>query len=77
MIAFIEKHREACGVERVRRVLPVAPSTYYAHAAVTRNSRKASDRFKRVAETLKTIRSVHDESGGRYGARKVWRQLRR
>ncbi len=27
MIAFIKEHREACGVEPVRRVLPIAPST--------------------------------------------------
>ena len=27
MIAFIEEHREACGVEPVRRVLPFTPST--------------------------------------------------
>ena len=38
---------------------------------------KPSARSKRDAETLKTIRSVHDKSRGRYGARKVWCQLRR
>ena len=27
MIAFIEEHREAWGVEAVRHVLPIAPST--------------------------------------------------
>ena len=73
-------HREAsrgCGVEPVRRVLPLAPSTYHAHAAVARDPGKASDRSKKDAETLATIRSVHDESGGRSGAPKVWRQLRR
>ena len=71
MIAFIEEHREACGVDPVRRVLPIAPSTCYAYAAVARDPGKASDRSKRDAETLKTIRSVHDESKGRYRTRKV------
>jgi putative transposase len=33
MIAFIDEHREAYGVEPICRVLPIAPSTYYAHAA--------------------------------------------
>ena len=73
-------HREAsrgCGVEPVRRVLLIAPSTYYAHAAVARDPGKASDRSKKDAETVKMIWSVHDESKGRYRARKVWRQLRR
>ena len=33
MIAFIQEHREAYGVEPIRRVLPIAPSTYHSHAA--------------------------------------------
>ena len=71
MIAFIEEHREACGVAPVRSVLLIAPSTYYSHAAVARGPGKASDRSKRDAETLRTVRRVHKESKGRYGARKV------
>ena len=57
MIAFIEEHREANGVKSVRRVLLIAPLTYYAHAAIARNPGKASDQSKRDAETLKTIQS--------------------
>jgi putative transposase len=33
MIAFIDDHRAAYGVEPICKVLPIAPSTYYAHAA--------------------------------------------
>lgn len=33
MIAFIDAHRELYGVEPICRVLPIAPSTYHAHAA--------------------------------------------
>jgi putative transposase len=33
MIAFIDDHREAHGVEPICRVLPIAPSTYHARAA--------------------------------------------
>ena len=29
MIAFIDDHREAYGVEPICRVLPIAPSTYH------------------------------------------------
>ena len=33
MIAFIDEHRAVHGVEPICRVLPIAPSTYHAHAA--------------------------------------------
>ena len=33
MIAFIDAHRATYGVEPICRVLPIAPSTYHAHAA--------------------------------------------
>ena len=32
MIAFIDEHRDVYGVEPICRVLPIAPSTYYAQA---------------------------------------------
>jgi putative transposase len=35
MIAFIDVHREAYGVEPISRVLPIAPSTYHAHVDMT------------------------------------------
>ena len=34
MIAFIDDHREAHGVEPICKVLPIAPSTYYDHVDV-------------------------------------------
>ena len=33
MIAFIDDHRQAHGVEPICRVLPIALSTYHAHVA--------------------------------------------
>ena len=33
MIAFIDDHREAHGVEPICKVLPIAPSTYHDHVA--------------------------------------------
>ena len=33
MVAFIDAHREAYGVEPICSVLPIAPSTYYEHKA--------------------------------------------
>jgi putative transposase len=40
MIAFIDDHREAHGVEPICKVLPIAPPTYYDHVAM-RNFRIA------------------------------------
>lgn len=60
MIAFIEEPREACGAELICRILPIASSTYYAHATVAREPGKASDRFKRVGDILTTIKRIHN-----------------
>ena len=72
MTAFIDEHREAYGVEPICSVLPIAPSTYYAA-----KKRPPSARALRDAELLEKVRSVWGASRRRYGARKVWRQLRR
>lgn len=77
MTAFIEDHRDTFGVEPICRVLPIAPATYYARAAITRNPDQASDRTKRDLVDAKEIGRVFKASRGRYGARKVWHQLRR
>jgi transposase InsO family protein len=77
MTAFIEEHRDVVGVEPICRVLPIAPATYYARAAITRNPDQASDRAKRDLVDAKEIGRVFKASRGRYGARKVWHQLRR
>ena len=49
MIAFIDDHREAYGVEPICKVLPIAPSTYHAHAAKRADPAKLSARAKRDA----------------------------
>lgn len=77
MIAFIEDHRNDFGVEPICRVLPIAPSTFYARAAVERRPDLASDRAKRDILDKADVKRVFDASRGRYGARKVWHALRR
>jgi len=77
MIAFIDDHREEFGVEPICRVLPIAPATYYAHAAIALNPDLASGRAKQDAKDFKEIDRVYKQSKGRYGVRKVWHQLRR
>ncbi len=77
MMAFIEEHRAVFGVEPICRVLPIAPSTYYARAGVARDPDLASDRAKNDARDCADIKRIHEASRGRYGARKIWHELRR
>ena len=46
MIAFIDDHRKAYGVEPICKVLPIAPSTYHAHIA------------QRIDASVRPMRSV-------------------
>ena len=77
MIAFIDDHRGAHGVEPICKVLPIAPSTYRADAAKRADPAKLSARAKRDAIRKIEIRRVFAENFDVYGVRKVWRQLRR
>jgi putative transposase len=77
MIAFIDAHRDAFGVEPICRVLPIAPSTYYERVARRADPSKLPARAKRDAGLGADIRRVWDENFQLYGVRKVWRQLRR
>jgi transposase InsO family protein len=74
---FIDGHREEYGVEPICRVLPIAPSTYRAHAARLADPSLRSDRAKRDAELRPEIGRVWEENFAVYGVRKVWRQLNR
>ena len=77
MIAFIEDHKVAHGVEPVCRVLPVTLSTFHAHAAIARDPDPESDRARQDVLDRKKIKEAFDGSGKRYGARKIWHELRR
>ena len=77
MISFIDDQRIVYGVESICRVLPIAPSTYYARLAVRADPEKASPRCQRDIELKPKIRQVWDDNWKVYGVRKTWRQLRR
>ena len=77
MIASIDAHRVVHGVEPICRMLPIAPSTYHAHAARRADPSKAPARSRSDAELSLAIRRVWNENFQVYGVRKVWRQLRR
>ena len=77
MIAFINEHRDIYGVEPICKVLPIAPSTYRLHAARQRDPSLLPDRTRRDLVLMEEIERVFETNYSVYGARKVWRQLRR
>jgi len=77
MIGFIDDHREAYGVEPICKLLPIAPSTYHAHAARRSDPARLPARARRDVVLATDIQRVFDANFGVYGVRKVWRQLGR
>jgi len=77
MIGFIDGQRANHGVESICRVLPIAPSTYYARLAVRADPSKGSVRSQNDAMLQSKIQKVWDDNWRVYGVRKAWRQLRR
>ena len=77
MIAFVDAHRGAYGVEPICRVLPIAPSTYLAYVAKRTDPGRLSARAKRDAILKAEVRRVFEGNFRVYGVRKVWRQLKR
>jgi hypothetical protein len=64
LIAFIDQHRDRFGVEPICEVLPIAPSTYFAHAARRADPNLRSDRAKRDAVLIPEVQRA---IGGRSG----------
>jgi putative transposase len=62
MIAFIDTHRDAYGVEPICKVLPIAPSTYHAHAARRADPDRQPARMRRDAVLRREIRRVWEAS---------------
>jgi transposase InsO family protein len=77
MIAFIDNHRGAYGVEPICKVLPIAPSTYHARAARRADPARLSPRARRDLVLVAEIRRVFEANFHVYGVRKIWRQLGR
>ena len=77
MKQFIDDHRNVYGVEPICKVLPIAPSTYYLHAARNANPSLRPARVKYDEDLSDQIRRIWEENFQAYGARKVWLQLRR
>jgi transposase InsO family protein len=77
MVAFIDDHREEYGVEPICRVLPIAPSSYYAQKVRQADPSRLPARALRDLGLREQIERVWKENQSVYGARKVWLQLKR
>ena len=77
MIAFIDEHRQTHGVEPICKVLRIAPSTYHDHAGKRADPGKLSARAQRDVALKREVHRVFEANFHVYGARKVWRQLKR
>ncbi|QBP14118.1 IS3 family transposase (plasmid) [Cupriavidus metallidurans] len=74
---FVDTYRDRFGVEPICRVLQIAPSGYRRHAAQCRQPERLSARRRRDLVLMPEIQRVWEENMSCYGARKVWKQLRR
>jgi putative transposase len=77
MIAFIDEHRAVYGVEPICRVLPIAPSTYYAHVGRRNDPARLAARARRDLILIGKIKRIWDDNFKVYGVRKLWHELRR
>ena len=76
MIQFIDDNKHLYGVELICRVLPIAPSTYYRAQDLSDNPHKRSLRSQHDDYYLSEIKRIWQDSKCRYGARKVWQQMK-
>ena len=77
MVRFIDDHRADYGVESICRQLAIAPSTYYEAKAQDADPARRSARAQRDETLRPEIERVWKANRRVYGARKVWKQLRR
>jgi len=69
---FIEEHRSRFGVEPICRTLDVSASAYYRRSSGQRSLRRIEDE-----RLLGRIRDLHAANYCAYGARRMWKLLRR
>ena len=76
MVKFIDDEKQHYGVESICRILPIAPSTYYRIKDEQANPEKQSHRKQSDKHLMEQIKQIWQDSGCRYGIRKVWHKLK-
>jgi len=77
MVTYIDSHKDRFGVEPICAVVPIAPSTYYGHKAQEVDPQRQAPRTRGDITLGEEIKRVWEDNHQVYGARKVWRQLKR
>jgi len=77
MVRYIDAHKDRFGVEPICQELPIAPSTYYEQKARERDPGRRPARHHQDEALKPEITRVWYENFQVYGARKVWKQLKR
>jgi transposase InsO family protein len=77
MVSFIDEYRDEHGVEPICQELPIAPSTYHEQKARQADPSRLPNRAVRDAILREKIERIWKDNFEVYGARKVWRQLKR
>jgi putative transposase len=77
MVRYVDDHKARYGVEPICAVLPIAPSTYYEYKAREADPNRLPPRRQRDEQLKPEIVRVWHENMEVYGARKVWKQLKR
>ena len=73
----MDRHRQAYGVESICKVLQIAPSGYWRHAALRHGPHKRRARVQRDEVLIPHIQRVWRANLQVYGADKVWKQMNR
>ncbi|MBP2280744.1 transposase InsO family protein [Psychrobacter sp. PL19] len=76
MVQFIDDNKHKYGIEPICRVLPIVPSTYYRAKDLADNPEKYSRRHQHDYYLIGEIECIWEDSKCRYGARKVWQQIK-
>ena len=76
MVNFIDDHKNNYGIEPICRVIPIAPSTYYRAKYLEYYPKKRSLCRQHDDFYISEIRRIWQDSKCRYGARKVWQQMK-
>ena len=69
----MDRHRQAYGVESICKVLQIAPSGYWRHAALKREPHRRCARVQRDETLIPHLQRVWHANLQVYGADKVWR----
>ncbi len=76
MVKFIDDEKDKYGALSICRILPIAPSTYYRIKDEQENPQKQSHRKQSDKHLMEQIKQIWQDSGCRYGIRKVWHKLK-